>query len=151
MLGALAGATTAGTLTGCSWLAPVPPPPLPPDPLAPLLRSNRRLTGHYQAVLAVHPELTDLLSPLVAVHTAHAAVLLDLVRRPAATPPAGGWVQSPATNVPAEAADALAMLRAEEEAARDEAAQACLAAPPERAALLGSICAARASHVEVLS
>jgi hypothetical protein len=41
-------------------------------------------------------------------------------------------------------------LRIAEKTARDEATAACLAAPADRTALLGSIVAARATHQEVL-
>jgi hypothetical protein len=44
----------------------------------------------------------------------------------------------------------LAALVTAEKAARDDAVNECLGSPPPFAALLGSIAAARASHLEVL-
>jgi hypothetical protein len=44
----------------------------------------------------------------------------------------------------------LAQLRGAEQQARQTAADVCVSAPADRAALVGSIAAARASHAEVL-
>jgi hypothetical protein len=49
-----------------------------------------------------------------------------------------------------DAKTALAQLRTAEREGRDAAARACVEAPKKRAALLGSIAAARATHAEVL-
>jgi hypothetical protein len=151
------GAGTAGALSGCSLLRPDPPPP--PDPLEPLLAGVRALAGRYATVIAAHPDLAGRLDPLARAHAAHAAALVELIGRPElATPAAGPGGSGPASSAgsgtwtpPVGDADAaLAALREAEREGRREAARACLAAPPERAGLVGSIAAARASHAEAL-
>ncbi|MEH0828434.1 hypothetical protein V6U84_50750, partial [Micromonospora sp. CPCC 205714] len=58
---------------------------------------------------------------------------------------------TPAAAGSASAPDAvLTELRRAEQEGRTNAARACAGAPAERAALLGSIAAARATHVEAL-
>jgi hypothetical protein len=133
-------------LSGCSWLDREPDEPPPPDPLEPLLASTRALAARYQASVTAFPDLADRLQPVLANHRAHETALLELIGRPelaSPSPGAGTWS-------PPLAEDVLGELRDAERAARDEAAQACLAASPERAAVLGSITAARATHAEVL-
>lgn len=167
VLGAASGAAVAGAVSGCSWFESDPPPPPPPDPLEPFLAATRALATRYQRVLASHPDLVGQLRPLQQAHLAHAAALVALIGRPelasptaTTTPePTGPEPAAPASPDPAgtadpaeptEPAEAVAGLRAAEQDARAAAAEACLAAPPERAALLGSITAARATHAEVL-
>jgi hypothetical protein len=133
-------------LSGCSWLEREPDEPTPPDPLEPLLASTRALAARYQSALAAHPELADRLRALHENHRVHEAALLELIGRPelaSPSPGAGTWS-------PPLGEDVLGELREAEQAAREEAAQACLAASPERTAVLGSITAARATHAEVL-
>jgi hypothetical protein len=157
MLGAAGGAAVAGAVAGCSWLGTDPPRPPPPDPLEPLLATTQALAARYQRVLATHPDLAGRLRPLHQAHLAHLEALLAVIGRPElATPAAGTWAPpldrtpGPGPASPAGPADPVAGLREAEWAARAEASQACLTAPPERAALLGSITAARATHAEVL-
>jgi hypothetical protein len=135
----------AGALSGCSWFTDDPPPP-PPDPLEPLLAGTRLLASSYAAALAAHPGLADRLRPLHETHLAHETALVELIGRPelaSASPPAVG-------PPPIDPDGALAALRDAERDGQDAASRACLSAPPERAALLGSIAAARATHAEVL-
>jgi hypothetical protein len=139
----------SGGLAGCSWFAPDPVDPPPPDPLEPLLAVTRQLVGRYEATVARHPDLTDLLSPVLAAHVAHADVLRKMIDRSETAPPTGEWV-SPPTPVPPREDEAVGSLREAEREAYDLAAAACLAAAPDRAAPLGSICAACGSHLEVL-
>jgi hypothetical protein len=148
----------AGVAAGCGLLGEDPPPP-PPDPLAPLLAGTVALIGRYDTALAAHPDLAAGLDPVRRAHVAHAAELARLVGTPApgtATPPAPAAgtttppATPPATGSPPDARGTLAALRAAEQGGRRAAAEACLAAPPERAALLGSIAAARATHAEAL-
>jgi hypothetical protein len=144
LLGAAGTVGAAGALAGCSWFDDEPPPP--PDPLEPLLASTRALAAWYDATLAAHPQLADQLRPPYEAHLAHETALLELIGRPelaSASPP-------PAGTAPLEPEAALEALREAERDGQDEATQACLAAPPERAALLGSIAAARATHAAVL-
>jgi len=151
---AAGSAAVAGTAASCSWFGPEPPPPPPPpDPLEPLLAGTRALIARYQQVLARHPDLTGRLEPLHRAHLAHEAALLAAIGRPElATPSAGAGSWSPPLDpaVPAEPAATLAGLRQAEQAAAQVAAEACLSAPPERAGLLGSVTAARATHAAVL-
>jgi hypothetical protein len=151
---AAGSAAVVGTATGCSWLDPDPPPPPPPDPLEPLLAGTRTLAARYQQALDTHPDLADRLRPLHQTHLAHEAALLAAIGRPElATPSPGSGAWSPPLDgwsVPDDPAGALAELREFEQDGQQEAARACLAAHPERAALLGSVTAARATHAEVL-
>lgn len=144
----------AGAATGCAWFAPEPPPPPPPpDPLEPLLAGTRALAARYQQVLTRHPELAGQLAPLHQAHLAHVDALLTMIGRPelaTPTPGTGSWSPPLDPPVPARPGDAVAQLRETEQAARQAATEACLAAAPERAALLGSVTAARATHAAVL-
>jgi hypothetical protein len=153
---AAAGSTLAGTASGCSWPgSDPPPPPPPPDPLEPLLAGTRALADRSPRVLAGHPGLAGRLSPLHRAHREHETALLAVIARPglaSPSPGSGTWHPPRASRpVPTDPVDAVAELRAAEQQARTEAARACLSAPPGRAALLGSITAARATHAEVLS
>lgn len=138
----------AGLLTGCGRWGDDPPPA--PDPLDALLLATQALAQRYAVVLQAYPELTERLGPLHATHVAHVAALRQVVGRdptPSASPTGGVW-NAPVGGDPGAA---VAALREAEEKAQREAADACLAAPPGRAVLLGTIAAARATHVKVLS
>jgi hypothetical protein len=88
------------------------------------------------------PGLATRLTPLADDHRAHAAELARLI---------GTTLPSTVASAPAGAADdTVATLRAAEQAAQKSAVAACRAAPAERAALLGSIAASRATHAEAL-
>ncbi|WFE44427.1 hypothetical protein [Verrucosispora sp. WMMD1129] len=141
---ALGGA--AAPLTGCGLLDRDEPPPQP-DPLTPLLDESRRLAAGLRAAATTHPDLAARLLPLAESHEAHAAELAGLtgVATTSATPTA-----APSATPPTDRSAALAELRKSERAGREAAIRACAAAPAERAALLGSIAAARATHLEAL-
>ncbi|WP_018219006.1 hypothetical protein [Salinispora vitiensis] len=130
------------SLTGCD---PFNQEPTPPDPLAPMVDEALALAATYRDAATTHPTLAGRLAPIAEAHAAHAAELARItkVALPSATP---------TTSTPADAdADAtLTGLREREQTAGDSAARACLAAPAGRAALLASIAAARASHLEAL-
>jgi hypothetical protein len=146
VLGAAGAVGAAGAIAGCSWFADEPPPP--PDPLAPFLAATRALAARYDTVLAAHPDLTGRLAPLLEAHRAHETALVGLIGRPelvSASPPPTSAAP------PADPDEALATLRDAERDGQTEATEACLAAPSERAGLLGSIAAARATHAEVLA
>jgi hypothetical protein len=154
VLGALASAVGAAALGGCGVFDQDEPRPEPPDPLAPLLADTVGLVARYDAALAAHPDLAARLGPVRQAHAAHAAELARLIGAPTPGPSPSGAAPAPATGSPGAPADArgtLAALRAAEVGGRRAAAAACLAAPPERAALLGSIAAARATHAEALA
>ncbi|MGN9803702.1 hypothetical protein [Micromonospora sp. L32] len=132
-------------LTGCDLFDRNEPPP-PPDPLEPLAAESRELAARHRAAVAADPTLADRLTPIADAHAAHAEEIQRLIGRPApAGSPAAG-----ATPPGTERDGLLAELRAAEKRGRESAAKACGAAPAERAAVLGSIAAARATHVEVL-
>ncbi|NLU79990.1 hypothetical protein HCA58_16675 [Micromonospora sp. HNM0581] len=144
---ALGGA--AAPLAGCGLLDRDGQPPQP-DPLAPLLNESLQLAAGLRATVDVHPDLADRLLPLAESHEAHAAELARLTG--VATAPATPTVSpsgSP-TAGPTDRSAAMAALRESERVGRESALQACAAAPAERVALLGSVAAARATHVEAL-
>lgn len=150
MLRVAAGATLAvpaAALTGCGVFDRGPKPPPAPDPLAPLLAGALELAARHEAAAAGHPELADRLNPLAQAHRAHATELARITGTtlPTATPTAG----TPSVD-PGDARAALAGLRTAEREGQAAAAEACRNAPTTRAALLGSIAAARATHLEVL-
>lgn len=138
---ALGGATAP--LTGCGLLDREEPPR--PDPLAPMIDEALRLAAGLRAAAAAHPDLAGRFTPLAEAHEAHAA---ELARVTGTAPPSGPAApgSSPATDPTAT----LTALRQAERAGRESASKACAEAPAERAALLGSITAARASHLEAL-
>ncbi|MEW2374687.1 hypothetical protein AB0883_01095 [Micromonospora sp. NPDC047812] len=140
---ALGGA--AAPLTGCGLLDRDDEPTPGPDPLTPLLDESLRLAAGHRDAAAAHPALAGLLTPIAEAHRAHAAELARVIGVPL---PSASAAATPAT--PGDPAAARAALREDERAAREAATRACAAAPAERAALLASIAAARATHVEAL-
>ncbi|MEV4122225.1 hypothetical protein [Micromonospora sp. NPDC049645] len=139
----LGGAVTP--LTGCDLFDRDDQPAPPPDPLRPMVDESLALAAAYRTSATAHPDLADRLNPIAEAHTAHATELARVigVTLPSAAPTA--------TTAPAaDPAGALTALRALEKTAQQSATAACAAAPAERAALLGSIVAARATHQEAL-
>ncbi|WBB70955.1 hypothetical protein [Micromonospora sp. WMMD812] len=132
-------------LTGCDLLDRDDGPPPAPDPLRPLLDEALTLAASYRAAAGAVPDLADRLTPIAEAHQAHAAELARVigVTLPSTAPASTG---TPPTGPDA----ALAELRQREQAGREAAVTACAAAPAERAALLGSVAAARATHLEAL-
>ncbi|ABP53833.1 hypothetical protein Strop_1366 [Salinispora tropica CNB-440] len=132
--------STVPSLTGCDPFDRDPPPP---DPLAPMVDEAFALAAAYQDAVTTHPVLAGRLTPITEAHAAHAAELARVteVALPSTTP---------TTSTAADSDTTLTALRERERAAGESAVQACLAAPAERAALLASIAAARASHLEAL-
>jgi hypothetical protein len=119
-----------------------------PDPLNPFYRETAALLDRYEATIAAQPRLAERLGPPRDAHRAHLQALAREIGPgldgPSATASASG-------GTPSDEAAALAALLAAEKDASAAARAACLSAPSYRAALLGSIAAARASHVAVLS
>ncbi|WP_184188762.1 hypothetical protein [Micromonospora parathelypteridis] len=140
---ALGGA--AVPLTGCDLFDRDDQPAPPPDPLRPMVDESLALAATYRASATAHPELADRLSPIAEAHTAHATELARVIG--VALPSA---VAAPPSDPANDPASALAALRRLEKTAQQSATVACAAAPAERAALLGSIAAARATHQEAL-
>ncbi|MEU2611515.1 hypothetical protein ABZ570_08015 [Micromonospora sp. NPDC007271] len=139
---ALGGA--AVPLTGCELFDG--DKPKPPDPLEPLAAEAADLAGRYRAAIAAASTLADRLTPIAGAHQAHADELRRVIGRPA---PSGTPAASP-TVAATDPDGLLAELRQAEQQARENAAKACAAAPAERAAVLGSVAAARATHLEAL-
>lgn len=121
--------------------------PAPPDPLAPLLTGALELAAAYEATIAAHPDLADRLSQIASAHRAHVAELTRMTGTTAATPSPGAGAVAP---TPMDRDGALTALRERERRGQDTAVEACLNAPADRVALIGSIAAARASHLEIL-
>ncbi|SCE63983.1 hypothetical protein GA0070564_10122 [Micromonospora mirobrigensis] len=135
-------------LAGCDLFDRGDDPPPAPDPLEPLVAGALELAGRHRAALAADPGLAERLTPIAEAHEAHAAELRRVIGR---TPPSGSPSPTPGASAPTTTGAALvAELRAAERTGQVAAAKACATAPAERAALLGSIAAARATHVEVL-
>lgn len=146
-----------------------------PDPLTPVLAATVYLCARYDAAIAAIPDLEAKLKPLRDLHKAHITALtrelgtvdsgtLPSAQPPAVSPPApaGSQTASGAASgglptvaspipLPTERAAIVADLRTLERTGQRQAAAACLSGPTYRAALLGSIAAARASAAEVLS
>ena len=142
----LAGAAVvaAGTLAGCDSFDGDSQPDRP-SPLLGFLTATSALADRYDATITAVPALAAKLGPIRDTHHAHVKALATAL--PAPTPgPA-----TPATRIPTDSAGALAALVAAEKAGRDEAVAACLGADPRLAPLVGSIAAARATHLEVLT
>ncbi|MFC7527098.1 hypothetical protein [Actinoplanes sp. GCM10030250] len=146
--GVLATAGTVlgtATLGGCGLFDDEPEPVPAPDPLQPLLVETLALAGAYDRAIAAQPALAARLTPLAEDHRAHAA---ELARVIGTTAPSG--VAAPSSAVSATDGDTTAELRKAEQAAQKNAVEACKTAPRERAALIGSIAACRATHAEAL-
>ncbi|WP_229069363.1 hypothetical protein [Actinoplanes sp. DH11] len=142
------GAIMAGaTLAGCGLLDDEPDPVPAPDPLEPLLAEALSLAGAFDAAILAQAALAERLTPLAEDHRAHAAELAKVIGKPL---PSGGAAGPSAAAPPGSAAETLTALRTAEQAAQKTAVAACVAAPAERAALLGSIAACRAIHVLAL-
>lgn len=140
---ALGGA--AAPLTGCD-LFDRDDESRTPDPLEPLAAEATALEARHRAAATAVPALAERLTAIADAHRAHAEELRRAIGRPA---PSGGPAVAPSA-APADPDTVRAELRQAEQEGRDNAAKACAAAPAERAALLGSIAAARATHVEAL-
>lgn len=151
LAGGLAGAAVVAGAAGCTS----PPPKPKPDPLAPVLTGTLALRAAYDATIRQHADLANTLTPLRADHDAHVRALTQAIRaalptdRP--TPSASPTPTPTVPPVPASASEAQAALATAEQQAQQVAAQACLTAPADRARLLGSITACRATHRTVLA
>jgi hypothetical protein len=135
-----AGVTLSGTaLTGCGFFGDDPEPPPGPDPMQPVLDEARALAARYDQLALSQPDLAPRLTPLGDDHKAHIAELSRLIE---ASP-------APSASAPA-VRTSIAELRTAEQQAQRTAITSARTAGPDRAALLGSIAACRASHVEAL-
>ncbi|WP_342751517.1 hypothetical protein [Paractinoplanes atraurantiacus] len=142
LLGTAAGAGAAA-LTGCGLFDQADPePPKPPDPLESLLAEAVALATAYDQAIVSQPGLRTRLAPLAEDHRTHAAEMSRLIGKPLASGPAPSASAGPATTV--------AALRQAELAAQKTAVAACKVAATDRAGLVGSIAACRATHAEAL-
>jgi hypothetical protein len=144
VLGATAGAGLGVALSGCGLFGDDPEPAPAPDPLQPVLDEALALAAGYDQAGVAQPGLRDRLDPLAADHRAHAEALARVIGKPLPSGPAAA-----ASSGPSPAAT-LADLRKAEQAAQKTAVAACRQAPADRAALVGSIAACRATHAEAL-
>ncbi|MEU5914378.1 hypothetical protein [Micromonospora sp. NPDC047527] len=138
--------TGVAPLAGCDLFDRDDEPTPPPDPLRPMVDESLGLAAAYRESAVTHPDLAGRLDPIAETHTAHATELARVIGVPLPSAPAAAPSTTPAT----DPAGALAALRALEKTAQQSATAACASAPAERAALLGSIAAARATHQEAL-
>ena len=143
VLRAVAVAAAAAPVASCGWLDDSPDPPPAPDPLAPLVAETAMLAARYASAATAQPTLAALLTPIAEAHTAHAAEL-------AGSPGRRCRARWPWRRLSGSPARTLDELRQAETAARDTAVAACLSAPADRAVLVGTIAAARATHLEAL-
>ncbi|WP_245871347.1 hypothetical protein [Asanoa hainanensis] len=142
---AFGAALTVGAAGGCGLLDREPDEPPPPDPLLPLADDAVRLAALHRSAAAELPERAAALTAIAEAHEAHARELARIMATPAPSPAASGSAGTPAT-----AEERIESLRVAEKAAYEAAVQACLRTPNHRAALVGSIAAARATHLEAL-
>jgi hypothetical protein len=148
LLGAGLGTGVAVTsLAGCGLLDEKPSPPAVPDPLRPLLDEALALAAAFERAAAARPALAARLTPLAADHRAHAT---ELARLTGAAAPSASAAPSGATPAAEGDAATLTALRIAEQTAQRNAVTACREAPAARAALVGSIAACRATHIEAL-
>ena len=144
----LVGATAASAaLTGCGIFGGGgggPETPDPPQPLLDFLSATSALADRYDATISEIPALIGALTPIRDAHRAHVKAMAEALGTTAPK-------SAPATQPPSDGPSAMTALVAAEKAARDDAITACLAAAPRYASLLGSIAAARATHLEVMT
>jgi hypothetical protein len=148
VLAAAVGAVALYPIAGCGLFGDEEEKAQPPapDPLAPLLAEALSLAGQHEAAIAAFPVLADRLTPVAQAHREHAAALTKVIKAPEPSASASASPGAPA----GDAKGTLAALRSAEQKGQKAAAQACQTAPAERVALLGSIAAARATHLEVV-
>lgn len=138
LLRAVVGAAVAApALAACELFKPDPPPP--PDPLTDFYVDTLALAALYET------DSRPLVAPIRDAHKAHAAALAAIMYPP---PPSAS--AAPVTAAPSRAPSSPTAVREAEQKAWQKAVDACLAAPAERATLLGEIAVARACHLEVL-
>lgn len=148
------GVAGTTTLAGCGLFGDDPEPAPPPDPLAPMLAEALTLAAAYDRAIVGQPDLRARLTPLADAHRAHATELARVIGPTASGATASGVTASGGpSGSPDAGADpgaSLTGLRRAEQAAQRTAVTLCRQAPANRAALVGSIAAARAGHAEAL-
>jgi hypothetical protein len=144
ILGATAASLGATTLAGCGIFGNGPDQPSAPDPLQRVLDEAVALAAAYDRAAVNQPGLAKRLTPLGADHRAHVTELAGVI---GTSPPSA---PAPSAAAAGDAVATLKSLRAAVQAAQKTANTACRQAPAERAALVGSIAACRATHAEAL-
>jgi len=141
LLRAVVGAAVAApVLAACDLFQPDTPPP--PDPLTDFYFDTLALAALYES------DSRPLVAPIRDAHKAHAAALAAIMSpRPAS---AGPVPPSTRPSGAPSSPDTPTALREAEQKAWQKAVEACVAAPAERATLLGEIAVARACHLEAL-
>ncbi|MFI7412288.1 hypothetical protein ACIBU0_26805 [Streptomyces sp. NPDC049627] len=122
-------------------------------------RDSEGLIERYDAVLAAHPGLAELVGPLRAEAVRHAEAFGGGRRASAGASPSGSPSVpgspspsgSPSAAVPPNEKEALTELAAAERALADQRATALLDVPGELARLLASVAAAGAAHAFLLT
>ncbi|MGW0733514.1 hypothetical protein [Streptomyces sp. NPDC002851] len=162
----LAGAAGAVLLSGCTETGPDRSgarPKAVAQARARAAKDSAELAGRYDAVLAAHPALADLLRPLRAEAVLHAEAFGGAPGRPSPTgagPSAAGAPSSspspsastaPPMEVPGDEKAALAQLAAAERQLADGRRTAMLDLPGEEARLFASIAAAGDAHAFLLN
>jgi hypothetical protein len=163
----LASAAGAALLVGCSSGSDDPGAgtsgsPSPAERArARAARDSERLVERYDAVLAAHPVLAELLGPLRAEAARHTEAFGGGTSgpsgdsSPSSGAPRAGKAASPSTSapaaVPANEKDAVTELAAAERELADLRAKALLDVPGELARLLASVAAAGAAHAYLLT
>ncbi|REF97897.1 hypothetical protein DFJ67_3904 [Asanoa ferruginea] len=143
---ALGAALAAGAAGGCGLLRGEPDEPPPPDPLLPLADEAVGLAALHRLAATDFPDRAGTLTPIAEAHDAHAKELARIMATPAPSPAASASAGAAAGTVE----DRIEALRVAEKAGYEAAVQACLATPAHRAAPVGTIAAARATHLEAL-
>lgn len=155
----LVGAAGAGLLVGCS--AGGEGSDAAGDGPSKVAKARKRvakdsggLVERYDAVIAAHPDLAGLLTPLRAEVVRHARAFGGgkgagkASASPSGSPSASA---SASSTVPADPKTALAELAASERTLADKRAKALLDVPGEVARLMASVAAAGAGHAYVLT
>jgi hypothetical protein len=140
------GVASVSLATGCGLLGDGSQTPPPPDPLVGFLQDTTALADLYEAGLAAVTTLGPVITGPRNAHRAHARALAQAIGVAAPRPSGTATAAAPGS----DRASVLAGLIAAENKARDAAVEACLSAAARLAPLVGSIAAARATHLEVL-
>ena len=139
------GAAGVGLAAGCDLFGANEPTPPAPDPLLGFLRDTTALAARYDLALLQVPALAPLITNIRDAHREHATTLAKAINGPTPGAPAT------ATSGPAQdRATVLAALIEAETKGHEAAVEACLGTTARLAPLVGSIAAARATHLEIL-
>lgn len=143
---AVTGLAGVGSLAGCDLFSGSSDKDIVPPEITALLAQTAALADAYDAAMARVPALAPRLTPGRDAHRAHVQALAAALDQP--VPTSGtGTAQPPAD----DERSVIAYLIDAETTGLADARNVCLSAPGRLAPLIGSIAAARACHLEVLS